>query len=346
MDIEELRKQYREIQSSAEHFMLELKRQIEELFNANSISLGVAIECRLKSLTSIEEKLDRKSLKIEQLVDLPDFIGIRAILLYKRDVDKLSEIVLSNFSELSHEDTAARLEPSQFGYQSVHFNLKLKDDWLKLPTFHGCENFQFELQVRTLAQHIWAAAEHDLQYKSEIDIPKPIRRTIYRVSALLETVDLEFERVLAERSEYRKEKTVVDLDEVLNVDLLEKTLRDKLPLDHLQGDEAYSDLLTDLFAMGVTTAKQLNSLIDKNLEKAKKADHEMVVRILKRKQSWPSGYLERANRGVFYNYVGLVRDVMRIEFGDRFEKYFSDKQAERLMSKRKHVELPMKKVST
>lgn len=54
-----------------------------------------------------------------------------------------------------------------------------------------------EVQVRTVTQHVWAAASHVLQYKQEASVPLPVRRSIYRVSALLETVDLEFERVLS-----------------------------------------------------------------------------------------------------------------------------------------------------
>jgi ppGpp synthetase/RelA/SpoT-type nucleotidyltranferase len=60
----------------------------------------------------------------------------------------------------------------------------------------------FELQLRTLAQHIWAVASHKLQYKREASVPVPIRRSINRVSALLEMVDLEFDRVLLEREQY------------------------------------------------------------------------------------------------------------------------------------------------
>ncbi|MHA1279982.1 MAG: GTP pyrophosphokinase, partial [Candidatus Helarchaeota archaeon] len=35
-----------------------------------------------------------------------------------------------------------------------------------------------ELQIKTVYQHAWAAANHDLGYKSEKDLPKDQRRKI------------------------------------------------------------------------------------------------------------------------------------------------------------------------
>ena len=75
----------------------------------------------------------------------------------------------------------------------------MPDDWLNVPTFREFKGLRAELQIRTLAQQLWAAASHKLQYKRESSVPYPIRRSIHRVAALLETVDLELERVLSER---------------------------------------------------------------------------------------------------------------------------------------------------
>ena len=90
-------------------------------------------------------------------------------------------------------------------YQSLHYIIRIPKHWLKVSTFADLGELKAEIQLRTLAQHIWAATSHKLQYKHEDSVPPPIRRSIYRVSALLETVDLEFERVLAERGTYIEE---------------------------------------------------------------------------------------------------------------------------------------------
>ena len=65
-----------------------------------------------------------------------------------------------------------------------------------------------------------------LQYKREAGVPPPLRRAIHRASALLETADLESERILSEKDAYRETLTDAGGSELLNVDLLEKILDD------------------------------------------------------------------------------------------------------------------------
>jgi hypothetical protein len=65
-----------------------------------------------------------------------------------------------------------------------------------------------ELQIRTLSQDVWAEMDHDFSYKSDLPIPQDIKRSIYRLSALLEILDNGCARVrqsidsLLEVSEY------------------------------------------------------------------------------------------------------------------------------------------------
>jgi hypothetical protein len=49
-----------------------------------------------------------------------------------------------------------------------------------------------EIQIRTVLQHAWAAISHKLQYKREDDVPAPLRRKLFRLSALFELADDEF----------------------------------------------------------------------------------------------------------------------------------------------------------
>ncbi|WP_420266646.1 hypothetical protein [Candidatus Magnetominusculus dajiuhuensis] len=53
-----------------------------------------------------------------------------------------------------------------------------------------------EIQVRTLAQHLWAAASHYLNYKERKDVASPFLRPMGRISALLDMVDDEYDRLL------------------------------------------------------------------------------------------------------------------------------------------------------
>ncbi len=136
----------------------------------------------------------------------------------------VNELIAEAFNVLRQYDTQERLREDQFSYASRHFVVKLPEEWLEVPTMAQLGELQAEIQVRTLAQHIWAEASQTLQYKQEQNVPPVVRRAIYRVSALLETVDLEFERVLDQRETYRSTVEASATDEALNVDLLEKAL--------------------------------------------------------------------------------------------------------------------------
>jgi len=317
MDNEKLRIQYQDNIGRAERLREAVIVQLLELFNTHNVTLGVPIESRIKDWTSISEKIERKNINLENLLDLQDLIGIRSILLFKRDLTQVHDLISSTFEVVSAEDTGNRLSESEFGYQSQHYIVKIPNAWLSLPSLAGLNEFFIELQVRTLAQHIWAAASHKLQYKQEAGVPPPVRRAINRVSALLETVDLEFERVLNDRDEYVEHaQSSATNNEPLNVDNLAKTLTELLPPDNKIENEGYAELLEDLAILGVTDTNRLKEIINTHLSIALKSDSTRVVE--KKQESLPNQESEqhkRLEKGVFYAHVGLVRTMLRKEFG-------------------------------
>lgn len=316
-DFDTLKKEYQELVNRADRLRESLVEQISRLFSNNSLTLGVPIESRVKPWSSIEEKVHRKSLDIKSITQLPDLVGIRAILLFRRDLMIAGDLLSSTFNVVSAEDTGSRLAEAQFGYQSRHYVVQLPKAWLTIPSFSELGRLQAEIQVRTLAQHIWAAASHKLQYKHEESVPPPIRRTIYRVSALLETVDLEFERVLEERQHYiEREIVALEPTEPLNVDLVESILSELLPAENKEQPEDYSEVLTDLLHFQINTARDLRELIQQNLEAIMNEDASMVRKTLK-DGDYEGTSVERTDRGVYFTHVGLARQALREAFGDK-----------------------------
>jgi len=170
-----------------------------------------------------------------------------------------------------------------------------------------------------MAQHIWAAASHKLQYKNEGSVPPPVRRTIHRVSALLETVDLEFDRVLDERQNYVEEfAESVAASEVLNVNLVESLLTELLPAENKDDDEDYSDLLEELLRFKILTVEDLRSLIVHNLKRTLKADKVQVESRIKDLEFDEDEDEERLMRGVFFTHVGLTRQALKEQFGGKY----------------------------
>jgi ppGpp synthetase/RelA/SpoT-type nucleotidyltranferase len=215
------------------------------------------------------------------------------------------------------EDKQEYLGTDQFGYASVHYRVKQPDGWNTVPSFAGTGVFQAEIQVRTLAQHIWAAASHVLQYKNEESVPRSVLRSINRVAALLETADLEFERALDLRAEYIKQATKQEADSQLNVDLVARILDEELPGQNKSDDELYAELLNELHFAKICTGDKLRSLIRKRIVASLKEEAEIVATRVKSKSSVGTTP-ERIARGVYFTHVGLTRRMLRAEFGDDF----------------------------
>ncbi|WP_227815163.1 GTP pyrophosphokinase [Nitrogeniibacter aestuarii] len=319
----ELHSEYLDLEPSLTRLRKAMIEQLEHLVASCGLTLGVPIESRVKTWDSLVEKLARKGLRPKCLSDVDDLIGIRVIFLFQRDVAPFKEAISETFSVLSSEDTSQRLMEAQFGYKSEHYVIKMPADWERIPSLKGLSERKIELQVRTLAQHIWAAASHKLQYKHEDSVPFPVRRSIYRVSALLETVDLEFSRVLDEREEYVKVQAVESAkDDELNVSVLEAVLDELFPLSNKdRGAEDYSELIRDLNNFNVFNRGDLIGLIKDNLDEVLKSENKQVEM---RRSDDDHDYLmnrgesvaERLDRGVFFNHVGLAREALRAEFGD------------------------------
>lgn len=314
MDIDILREEYNSIRPAAQRLANTIVDQFKEMVATESITLGVPLDFRIKEWSSVQDKIERNHLDLQTITELSDLIGIRIILLFQRDLSRMRSSIANTFVVVSQEDTSDRLSEAQFGYRSLHYILKPPDAWFTMPTFRNCERLVIETQIRTLAQHIWAAASHELQYKQEHNVPPPVRRSIHRVSALLETVDLEFERLLQERDTYVAEVAPALVNEELNVDLLAKILTSRLPLQNIKSDEPYSELLSDLSGLGIKTSDALLKIIDKYLDYAL-AEDAAEVDGRRTKGRCLGTTQERIDRGVFFGHVGLIRGMLEKAFG-------------------------------
>jgi putative GTP pyrophosphokinase len=317
--LKEIEAQYHERFQLATEFSSAMARELNSLVTNRNIALATPIESRVKDLASICKKIE--SGRATSVASMNDFVGLRIVVLFQRDLEIIHQSLLERFNIHKHEDTGERLSESQFGYRSVHYVVGIRGTWLEIPSWerHGAQ--RCEIQVRTMAQHIWAAASHKLQYKEESSVPAPVRRAISRVSALLETVDLEFERVLKERETYVAKPRSVD--EALNVENLRQVLDQTLPAankdDH--NNEDYADLLPDLFRFDMKTVGDLKTFVTGNLGVALAKDKLIVS----------EGPLEnnadrdRIARGVFFTHVGLVRGCLENVHGQTWNDYIRNK---------------------
>ena len=153
------------------------------------------VSSRAKEVDSLVKKLILKPHKEYESVG--DKSGVRVILRYKDQVDE----VLGFLNEILQCEEIERkvdtMNTDQFGYQSAHVDVKVLRDHELAEAFPP-DQFSAELQVRTLAQHLWSEMSHDSIYKNNdglADTSEEILRRAYCLSAVVELADDEFNRI-------------------------------------------------------------------------------------------------------------------------------------------------------
>lgn len=201
--IAELVKEYREARPLYEKFTQRAEELVKHLVAEAGLSVH-SVRSRPKEIERLEKKLSREDRRYKQLSEITDLAGVRIICLFSDQVDEIAEIIRDNFDvndELS-VDKRETLDPDRFGYLSLHYVVKLSKERGCLPEYQKYCDLVCEIQVRSILQHAWAEIEHDLGYKSSIEIPRNNRRAFSRLASLLEMADEEFVRVRNEIDEY------------------------------------------------------------------------------------------------------------------------------------------------
>lgn len=160
----------------------------------NSGIQTLSIEHRVKGESSLAEKLVRNGDWYQKFDDLTDILGARVICFFNDEVDRLGKMIEESFSIdwKNSSDKRALIKADSFGYLSLHYICYLSKD-SGYPV-NICDR-KFEIQIRTILQHTWAAIEHDIGYKSEFGLPREYARGFSRIAGLLEIADDEFIRV-------------------------------------------------------------------------------------------------------------------------------------------------------
>lgn len=98
------------------------------------------------------------------LVQIQDQIGARVVVFYPSDVEIVSDRIDDFFAKIEKKDLVPDSE-WQFGYFGRHWVLALPRDVVPGDVDPQSVPGFFELQVKTLFQHAWSEASHDLAYK-------------------------------------------------------------------------------------------------------------------------------------------------------------------------------------
>lgn len=146
-----------------------------------------SINSRLKSSTSIMEKLSRKGLSftIENVEDnLYDVAGIRVVCSYVDDIYVLAEALAQqdDITVIRRKDYIRNPKPN--GYRSYHMIVSV-------PVFFSDQTREMavEVQIRTIAMDFWASLEHQLKYKQEVPNQAEIVRSLTACAEQIAAID-------------------------------------------------------------------------------------------------------------------------------------------------------------
>ena len=133
---------------------------------------------RLKTISSILEKAQKKQVPLEEVEEkIEDIAGIRIICQFVEDIYTVVNII-RNRTDMrikSEKDYVTNVKES--GYRSYHIII-----YYNVETSKGTKEIQAEIQIRTLAMNFWATIEHSLQYKYKGNMPTHIKEKLLKAS--------------------------------------------------------------------------------------------------------------------------------------------------------------------
>lgn len=176
--LEEYRRRY-------ERFLKVIANLLQELINGylTGVPNIDRVTARAKDPARFMEKarrtVDGVPKYLKPLTEIQDQIGARVVVFYRHDVATVNNVVTRYFQPIEQRELVPESQWA-FGYFGQHLVLPLPRDVVpegvattEAPTF-------FELQIKTLFQHAWSEANHDLGYKSTGPLsPDQQRRLAY-----------------------------------------------------------------------------------------------------------------------------------------------------------------------
>jgi putative GTP pyrophosphokinase len=265
--------EYLKIRPHYDEFAGVVRKILSEVFDARDLRVH-SIEARAKEIESFARKVEEpsetdpgKPKYPNPLADITDLAGVRVITFFPRTLEKVGEIILSEFNVIEKFDKAqVLLEEEKFGYASIHYLVRLKGNRTELLEYSRFKGLVAEIQVRTILQHAWAEIEHDIQYKSVETIPSSIRRRFMSLAGMLEIGDREFQAIQDEDESMRKSaRQSVQQGALDNVEITPDALRAyldrKLGPDGRMNDFSYEYLARQLRTLGFNNLREVDECV-------------------------------------------------------------------------------------
>jgi ppGpp synthetase/RelA/SpoT-type nucleotidyltranferase len=268
MDVEEIKQEFKTRERIFSALHEEAKFILEGALKKKKIKTH-SMPSRVKDLNSFLDKAKRKECA-KPFEDIRDIVGLRVVCLFLSDIPKVGQVIRDSFNVLSEDDKIESAEVSSFGYMSVHFTAEMKKEY-KGPRYDTVAGIPFEIQVRTILMDAWANVSHYLAYKTDVDVPRSLRRDFYALSGLFYIADSHFE-LFFESSKESQAQTMAELSSAskpqlaqqeINLDSMRAYLRTRMPDRRHADAESVSALVNQLSQLGYRTIGQIDEILDR-----------------------------------------------------------------------------------
>lgn len=200
MDYVTLEQQYRLVRNT---YLVGLAERLQEhLMHFVGNDRIDRLTCRAKEVRSFIEKAKKTDEQGRRKYDEPlrqiqDQIGARVVTFFKSDVPRVQRLVESTYARI---ETLVFVPETlrEFGYEGIHYIAAIPPELMPGTVTEEIPRF-FELQIKTLFQHAWAQAEHDITYKPNYPWTNEHKRKVAFTAAQAWGADMIFDELYKEQ---------------------------------------------------------------------------------------------------------------------------------------------------
>ena len=126
--------------------------------------------------------------------DIQDQLGARIVVFYTDDLESAVERARKAYNNIEEQEKRPDYI-NQFGYQGMHFIVHFPPAMRTIRDELEIDLNFFELQIRTLYQHAWSEASHNLAYKPDSELNHMEKRAIAYTAAQSWGADRIFDQI-------------------------------------------------------------------------------------------------------------------------------------------------------
>lgn len=219
------------------------------------------VKGRVKKISSILEKAQKKNIPLSRIEDeIEDICGVRIICQFVEDIDTVVELIKarSDMEIKSEKDYVTNGKVS--GYKSYHMIV-----YYTVHTALGMKRIQAEIQIRTMAMNFWATIEHSLKYKYKHNIPSEIKSRLIEAASAANHLDDEMSKIRTEIMDAQDNfqyKSSIIADILNNIQNISTISQNENEVKHIQ-EEFYKIWETGSLEKLLAFSKQLDIIAEK-----------------------------------------------------------------------------------